>query len=266
MIYYKSEEEIELMQKSCQLVSNVLATVASNIKPGISSLQLDSIAEEFIKDHDALPAFKGYNGFPNSLCVSINDEVVHGIPDDEPLKDGDVVSVDVGVISEGYFGDSAYTFAVGEVDEEVMKLLKTTNEALYLGIDTAVAGKRIGDIGYAIQNYCEKVHKYGVVRELVGHGIGKSLHEEPEVPNFGKRGNGIKLNENLVIAIEPMVNLGKRQVSTKSDGWTIVTSDGKVSAHYEHTIVIRRDKPLILTSHKGVEEALKNNIEIKNIA
>jgi len=218
-------------------------------------LELDKRAEEFIKDHNAYPGFLGYSGFPNSICASINSAVVHGIPTNAPLNEGDIVSVDIGVLKDGYWGDSAYTFPVGEVSPEVKKLLDVTKESLYLGIEQAIAGKRIGDIGHAVQSFAE-ANGYGVVRELVGHGVGKSLHEAPEVPNFGRRGTGMQMLEGLVIAIEPMINLGTKNVKQMKDGWTIQTADGKPSAHYEHTIVVRKNKAEILSTFELIEQAL----------
>ena len=220
MIYYKTEEEIDLIRESSLLVAKTHAEIAGLINPGISTLELDKIAEEFIRDNGGIPAFKGYNGFPNTLCMSPNSQVVHGIPNDNILQDGDILSVDCGVLMNGYYGDSAYTYEVGEVDYQSKQLLKVTKDSLYKGIDMAISGNRIGDIGYAVQNYAESFG-YGVVRELVGHGIGKNLHESPEVPNYGKKGNGMLLREGLVIAIEPMVNMGKRDVIQHRDGWTI---------------------------------------------
>ncbi len=257
MIYLKTEEEIELIRKSSLLVGKTLAEVAKRVAPGVTPLELDSIAEEFIMDNGATPGFKGYNGFPNTLCTSVNEQVVHGIPSNKPLVNGDIISVDCGAVLNGFFGDVAFTFEVGEVDEEIKELLQTTKDCLYAGIDAAYAGSRIGDIGFAIQSLAES-KGYGVVRELVGHGLGKNLHEAPEVPNYGRRGNGMKLKEGLVLAIEPMINLGKRNVKQASDGWTIVTADKKPSAHFEHNIVIRKNKAEILSSHEFVEEILKN--------
>lgn len=266
MIRVKTEEEIELIRESSLLVSSTLAEVAKAIRPGITPLQLDEIAETFIRDHRAVPAFKDYKGFPNTLCVSMNEDVVHGIPTAEVLKEGDVVSVDCGAIKNGYYGDSAYTFTVGEVSPEVMDLLRVTKQALNLGIEQAIAGNRVGDIGYAVQHFCEVQHNYGVVRELVGHGLGKNLHEEPEVPNYGKRGRGAKLKENTVIAIEPMVNLGRKEIITKPDGWTISSRDGKVSAHFEHTVVVRKNEAERLTTFECIEEEIKKNSEIRELA
>ncbi|MBI1268007.1 MAG: type I methionyl aminopeptidase [Cryomorphaceae bacterium] len=254
-IYYKTEEEIDLIRESSLLVGKTLAEVARAIKPGVSTLQLDKIAEICIRDHGAEPGFLGYNGFPNSLCTSVNAQVVHGIPNDIPLQEGDIVSVDCGVKMNGYYGDSAYTFAVGEISPEVKQLLKVTKESLQLGLEQAIAGNRIGDIGFAIQEHAEK-HGYGVVRELVGHGLGRSLHEAPEVPNYGKRGSGIRLREGLVLAIEPMINLGQRNVKQLKDGWTIITADKLPSAHFEHDVVVRNGKAEVLSSFAMIEEVL----------
>jgi len=256
MIYYKTAEEIEQIRNSSLLVARTLAEVAKNINPGVTSLQLDKIAEEFIKDNGGIPAFKGYGGFPNSLCISPNEQVVHGIPNDQPYVDGDIISVDCGVLMNGFYGDSAYTFSVGEIPNETMQLMKVTKESLYRGIGVALPGKRLQDISYEIQTYCEK-NGYSVVRELVGHGIGKNLHEAPEVPNFGKRGSGIMLQVGLVIAIEPMINMGKRNIIHGKDGWTIKTADNKPSAHFEHTIAIKDGKADILSSFEYVEDVLK---------
>ncbi len=255
-LYYKTKEEIELIRESSLLVGKALAEVAKVIKPGVSTLFLDKVAYEFINDNNAVPAFLNYNGFPNSLCISVNEAVVHGIPGKYELKDGDIVSVDCGVVKNGFFGDSAYTFAIGEVKAEVLKLLAITKESLYKAIDTAVVGKRLGDIGDAVQSLAE-ANGYGVVRELVGHGIGRDLHESPEVPNYGKRGSGMKLQEGLVIAIEPLINLGKRGVKQENDGWTIITSDRLPSAHFEHTVAVGKEKADILSSFVYIEEALE---------
>ncbi len=265
MIYYKTEEEIELIRESCLLVCKALAHVGSIIKPGISGEQIDREAEQLIRDHKAEPGFKGYRGFPATLCVSKNEGVVHGIPSKEEFKDGDIVSVDCGVLLNEFYGDSAFTFAIGEVATDVMQLLRVTNTALYKGIEKAVDGKRIGDIGFAIQDFCERKHKYGVVRELVGHGIGRHLHEAPEVPNYGKKGRGPKMREGLVIAIEPMINLGRKEITQSNDGWTIVTKDGKASAHYEHTIVVRKQKPELLSDHSAIEEAIAKNPDVNEV-
>ncbi|HBG88101.1 MAG: type I methionyl aminopeptidase [Bacteroidales bacterium] len=255
MIYLKSDEEIELLRESNLLVARTLAEVAKAIKPGVSTLALDKIAETFIRDHKGEPAFLNYNGFPNSLCTSVNEQVVHGIPNNIPLKEGDIVSVDCGALLNGFYGDSAYTFEIGEVKPEVKALLEATKASLYKGIEKAVEGNRIGDIGYAVQEYCE-ARGYSVVREMVGHGVGRDLHEAPEVPNYGRRGNGIKLRKGMVIAIEPMINLGKRQILMEDDQWTIRTVDRKVSAHFEHTVAIGKNECDILSSFKFVEEVL----------
>ena len=258
MIYYKSEEEVELVRKSSLLVAKTHAEIAKLIKPGISSLELDQIAEEFIRDNGGEPAFKGYNGFPCTLCASPNEVVVHGIPNNEPINDGTILSIDCGVFMNGFYGDSAYTYEVGEVQKEIQMLLKVTKESLYRGIENAVSGKRIGDIGYAIQEHAEN-NDYGVVREMIGHGIGKNLHESPEVPNYGRRGSGIKLKKGLVIAIEPMINMGTRDIMQHSDGWTITTLDKKPSAHFEHTVVVREGEAEILSSFKEIEKIIKLN-------
>lgn len=258
MIYYKSEEEVELVRKSSLLVAKTHAEIAKLIKPGISSLELDQIAEEFIRDNGGKPAFKGYNGFPCTLCASPNEVVVHGIPNNEPINDGTILSIDCGVFMNGFYGDSAYTYEVGEVKKEIKMLLKVTKESLYKGIENAVSGKRIGDIGYAIQEHAEN-NDYGVVREMIGHGIGKNLHESPEVPNYGRRGSGIKLKKGLVIAIEPMINMGTRDIMQHSDGWTITTLDKKPSAHFEHTVVVREGEAEILSSFKEIEKIIKLN-------
>ena len=258
MIYYKSEEEVELVRKSSLLVAKTHAEIAKLIKPGISSLELDQIAEEFIRDNGGEPAFKGYNSFPCTLCASPNEVVVHGIPNNEPINDGTILSIDCGVFMNGFYGDSAYTYEVGEVKKEIKMLLKVTKESLYKGIENAVSGKRIGDIGYAIQEHAEN-NNYGVVREMIGHGIGKNLHESPEVPNYGRRGSGIKLKKGLVIAIEPMINMGTRDIMQHSDGWTITTLDKKPSAHFEHTVVVREGEAEILSSFKEIEKIIKLN-------
>lgn len=256
MISYKNTEEIEKLRASNLLVSATLAELAKHIKPGVTTIKLDSIAEEFIRDHKAVPGFLGYGGFPNTLCTSVNEQVVHGIPSDYTLKDGDLLSVDCGVILDEYYGDSAYSYAVGNVSDEISMLLKVTKESLYLGVESAVVGKRIGDIGYAVQNYCES-NGYSVVREMVGHGLGRNLHEEPEVPNYGRRGTGVKLNKGLVICIEPMINLGKRQIVQEADGWTIRTLDRKPSAHFELAVAVDNGKADVLSTFKYIEEVLK---------
>ena len=255
MIFFKTDEEIEVMRASNLLVARTLGEVAKAIKPGVSTLELDRIAETFIRDNGGVPGFLNYHGFPNTLCTSVNQHVVHGIPNKTPLKNGDIVSVDCGALLNGFFGDSAYTFEVGEVKPEIKKLLAATKQSLLLGIEQAIDGNRLGDIGFAVQEYTEKLG-YSVVREMVGHGIGKNLHEAPEVPNYGKRGNGIKLQSGMVIAIEPMINMGKRQIVQEKDGWTIRTIDNQMSAHFEHTVAIRKGKADVLSSFEFVEEVL----------
>lgn len=259
MIHYKTKEEIELIRESAQLVSATLAEVASRLKPGMSTLDVDAIAETFIRDHGAVPSFKNYKGFPNTCCISVNEAVVHGIPNAYTLREGDIVSVDVGVYKNGFHGDSAYTFAIGEVPTHVQKLMAATKTALAKGIEKAVVGNRVGDIAYAIQEYVEKERGYGVVRELVGHGLGRNLHEDPQVPNYGRRGSGAVLKEGLVIAIEPMVNLGTRDVEYLEDGWTVVTRDRKASVHYEHTVAVAKGKPDVLSTFADIEVAEKAN-------
>ena len=263
-IYLKTEDEIELMRQANQLVGRTLGELAKHIKPGVTTLQLDKIAEEFIRDHGAQPTFKGfpnpYGGpFPASICTSVNDAVVHGVPNAETvLKEGDIISVDCGTLLNGFNGDSAYTFCVGEVTDEVKKLLKTTKESLYKGIENAVAGNHLGDISSAVQDHCE-AQKYGVVRELTGHGIGREMHEDPQVPNYGRRGNGVLLKAGMCIAIEPMITMGERTIWMDQDRWTIRTRDGKPAAHFEHTIVVRKGKAEILSSFEEVEQ-LEGNI------
>ena len=257
MIKLKTREEIELMRQSAQLVSKTLGTLATEIRPGITTLYLDNLAETFIRDHQAIPGFLGLYDFPNTLCISVNEQVVHGIPNKKPLIEGDIVSIDCGVLKNGYYGDHAYTFAVGEIDPKVQQLLDITKESLYLGIEQMVSGNRIGDISFAIQRFTER-HGYGVVRELVGHGLGKEMHESPEVPNYGKRGRGTVIKNGLVLAIEPMINLGTRKVKQLSDGWTIITADRKPSAHFEHNVAVVDGKPDILSTFDYIEEALVN--------
>ncbi|OUN63991.1 MULTISPECIES: type I methionyl aminopeptidase [unclassified Butyricimonas] len=252
MIFLKTQEEIELLRESNQLVGKALGEVSKHIRPGISTLELDKIAEDFIRSNGGIPGFLGYGGFPNTLCISVNDEVVHGIPSSRRLEEGDVVSVDCGVVKNGFYGDSAYTFAVGEISDEVKKLLQVTKDSLYKGIEQAVAGMRIGDIGYAVQSYAE-ANGFSVVRELVGHGVGKNLHEEPQVPNYGRRGQGCKLKIGMVIAIEPMINMGARNVFQMADGWTIKTRDHLPAAHFEHTLAIRKGEADILSTFEYIE-------------
>ncbi|GGH65444.1 type I methionyl aminopeptidase [Phaeocystidibacter marisrubri] len=255
MIIYKSKEEIELMRESAQIVSRTLGVVAKEIKPGVTPLYLDKLAEDYIRSQGAEPGFLGMYDFPNTLCMSKNEVVVHGYPDNEPLREGDTISVDCGALKNGYYGDHAFTFAVGEVKPEVKKLLDVTLESLYLGIEQMRAGNRLEDIGWAIQQHAE-AHGYGVVRDLVGHGIGKTMHEDPQVPNYGRRGRGKKLQEGLVLAIEPMINMGTHRVAYLKDGWTIVSGDRKHSAHFEHDVAIVDGKPDVLSTFDYVYEAL----------
>lgn len=254
MVFYKTEDEIDVIRKGALILSKAHGEVASIIREGITTGELDARAEEYIKDHGGRPSFKGYNGFPYSLCISVNSAVVHGMPGKYIIQSGDIVSIDCGVFFEGFHSDSAYTHAIGEVAPEVKKLLAVTKSSLYSGIEKAVAGNRIGDISATIQQECEK-EGYSVVRELVGHGIGRSLHEAPEVPNYGKRGQGLKLQNGLILAIEPMVNLGTKNIVQEGDGWTIRTKDNKPSAHFEHTVVIRKDKAEVLTSFEYIEKS-----------
>ncbi|NLX66227.1 MAG: type I methionyl aminopeptidase [Bacteroidales bacterium] len=253
MIILKSDEEIEFMREANRLVGMTLGELSKHIRPGITTLELDRIAEKFIRDHGAIPTFLGYGGFPNSICTSVNENVVHGIPNNKPLQEGDIISIDCGTKLRGFCGDSAYTFCVGEVSEEVKALLRTTKESLYKGIEKAKEGNRIGDIGSTIQTYCEK-QGYSVVRELVGHGIGREMHEAPEVPNYGRRGIGPVIKNGMCIAIEPMINMGGKKVVFENDGWTVRTKDRKPSAHFEHTIAIRNDKADILSTFEFFQE------------
>jgi len=262
MINYKTLEEVELMRQSCSVVEQTHAELAKLLKPGITTLQLDTIAEEFIRKNGGVPSFKNYHGYPFATCISVNDAVVHGFPNNKQLQDGDLISIDIGVFKNGYHGDSAYTYAIGNVSDEVKQLMRVTKESLYKGIEKAVAGNRVGDISYAIQEYTERRNGYGVVRELVGHGLGKELHEDPQVPNYGKRGSGAKLKEGMVIAIEPMINLGKKNVINDKDGWTVRTQDGKPSAHYEHNVFIKKDNADILSSFACIEIAEKENKDL----
>ena len=255
MLYLKTDEEIGLLRESNILVSRTLGEIAALVKPGITTLYLDNVAETFIRDNRGIPAFKGYGGFPGTLCTSVNDEVVHGIPSVYTLKEGDIISIDCGVILNGWYGDSAYTFAVGEIDEEVRRLLIFTKYSLEDGVKEAVAGKRIGDISRAVQDRAES-GGYSVVRELVGHGLGKRLHEPPEVPNYGKRGTGPKMENGLVICIEPMINLGRKETIQMRDGWTIRTADGKPSAHFEYAVAVDKGRADVLTTFKFIEEVL----------
>ncbi len=255
MLYFKTDEEVGFLRESNMLVSLTLAELASHIKPGVTTLYLDKIAETFIRDHNAMPGFKGYGGFPNTLCTSVNDEVVHGIPSKYILKEGDIISVDCGVILNGWYGDSAFTFPVGEIDEEKRRLLEYTRASLEEGVKEAVAGNRVGDISYAVQTKAES-GGYSVVRELVGHGLGRKLHEQPEVANWGKQGTGPKMEKGLVICIEPMINAGKKETLQMRDGWTIKTADGRPSAHFEYAVAVDRGKADVLTTFEFIEKVL----------
>ncbi len=255
MIIQKTREEIELMRESALLVSKTLGLLAKEVKPGVTTLYLDKLAEEFIRDHNAIPGFLGLYDFPNTLCMSPNEQVVHGIPNETPLKNGDIISIDCGVVKNEFYGDHAYTFEVGEVAPEVRKLLEVTKASLYAGIREFKIGNRVGDVAFAIQQYCE-AHGYGVVRELVGHGLGRKMHEDPEMPNYGKRGRGKKFIEGQVVAIEPMINMGTKNIRQHKDGWTITTLDNKPSAHFEHNVAIVDGKPELLSTFAYIYEAL----------
>ena len=255
MILYKTDEQVEQMRQSALLVSHTLTQVAAMLKPGLDTLSIDQLIGTYIRDHQAIPSFLNYHGYPFNSCISVNDVVVHGFPNKRELKEGDIITVDVGVILNGWHGDHA----IGDPGKDVMKLIQVTKESLYKGIEKAVAGNRVGDIGFAIQDYTEKKHGYGVVRELVGHGLGKDLHEDPQVPNYGKRGSGAKLKEGMVLAIEPMINMGKKEVYTEEDGWTVRTRDGKPSVHFEHDVCIRKDKADVLSNYAPIEEAEQLN-------
>lgn len=264
MSLIKTSEEIELIRESAQLVSKTLGMLASEIKPGINTLYLDNLAESFIRDHKGVPGFLGLYDFPNTLCISPNSQVVHGIPNKEIIKEGEILSIDCGVLKNGYYGDHAFTFTVGEVDKEILQLLETTKQSLYVGIEQFKVGNRVGDVGYAIQNYNES-KGYGVVRELVGHGLGKEMHEKPEMPNYGKRGSGKKFKEGMVVAIEPMINMGTPNINQLNDGWTILTRDNKPSAHFEHNIAIVNGKPKLLSTFDYIYDSLgiKSDEEIR---
>ncbi len=262
MMICKSNEEVELMRQSALLVSKTLSEVAKLLKPGITTLAIDKMIGSFIYDHYGIPSFLNYKGYPFNSCISVNDVVVHGFPGANELKEGDIVSIDIGIILNDWHGDHAYTFAIGNPGADIIRLIKVTKESLYKGIEKAVAGNRIGDIAYAIQEHTERNHGYGVVRALVGHGLGKNLHEDPQVPNYGKRGSGPKLKEGLVLAIEPMINLGKKDVYTEEDGWTVRTKDGKPSVHFEHDVCIRKIKADILSDYRDIEAAEKNNPDL----
>lgn len=258
MIHYKTDQEIELLRKSNMLVARTHGELAKLMKPGVSTIKLDKLAEEYIRDNGGIPGFLNYGGFPNTLCISVNEHVVHGIPSKRELQEGDIVSVDCGVLMNGYYGDSAYTYGIGEISDDNKRLLSVTKESLYKGIEYAIEGKRLGDVGSAIQKHVTK-EGFSVVREMVGHGVGRKLHEDPQVPNYGKRGKGIKLKKGLVIAIEPMINLGKKEIVQLEDGWTMATKDRKNSAHFEHTVAIRNGKADILSSFEFIEEVLNKS-------
>lgn len=262
MIYTKTEEQIGYMKEAALLVSKTLTEVAKVLKPGMTTLDIDKLCMEFAKDHKAILSFYNYHGYPHHICASVNDVVVHGFPNKTALKEGDIVSIDCGVILNGWHGDHAYTFILGDADPAAIELVKVTKESLYKGIEKAIVNNRVGDIGFAIQEHTEKKHGYGVVRELVGHGLGTSLHEDPQVPNYGKRGTGLKMKENLVLAIEPMINMGTHKVFTDDDGWTVKTQDGKVSVHFEHDVCVKAGKALILSDYSIIEAAEKANINL----
>jgi methionyl aminopeptidase len=259
MMIQKTNEQVELMRQSALLVSKTLAEIASTLKAGVTTLSIDKRIGEIILDHKAIPSFLNYKGYPFNSCISVNDVVVHGFPTAKELVEGDIVSIDTGVILNGWHGDHAYTFAIGDPGPEAMKLIQVTKQSLYKGIEKAITGNRVGDIAFAIQEYTEKKHGYGVVRELVGHGLGRNLHEDPQVPNYGKRGSGAKLKENLVLAIEPMINMGKRDVYTEDDGWTVRTVDGKPSVHFEHNVCVKKGKADILSNYLPIEKAEESN-------
>src|SRR5687767_3415872 len=259
MISYKTNEEVEMMRQSALLVSKTLAEVAAVLRPGITTISLDKMIGEYIRDNNGIPSFLNYRGYPFNSCISVNDVVVHGFPNEDELKETDIVSIDIGIIKNGWHGDHAYTFAIGDPGEEVIMLIRVTKESLYKGIEKAIAGNRVGDISFAIQEHTEKKHGYGVVRELVGHGLGTSLHEDPQVPNYGGRGHGPKLKEGMVLAIEPMINLGKKEVFTEEDGWTVRTVDHKPSVHFEHNVCIRKNKADILSDFSIIEAAESAN-------
>jgi methionyl aminopeptidase len=262
MMIQKTEEQVAQMKEAAILVSKTLTEVAKVLKPGVTTLQIDRLCADFARDHKAIPSFLNYKGYPYNICASINDVVVHGFPNNVALKDGDVVTIDMGLILNGWHGDHAYTFVLGEASEEVKKIVNTTKESLYKGIEQAIVGNRVGDIAYAVQKHTEKDNGYGVVRELVGHGLGRSLHEDPQVPNYGKRGSGPKLKENLVLAIEPMINLGTKDVYTEDDGWTVRTRDGKVSVHFEHDVCVKKNKAMILSDYSIIEAAEQGNTHL----
>lgn len=259
MIMYKTEAEIAIMKTNSSLVSTMLGEVAKVLKPGMTTLDIDAFCKSFILDNKGIPTFFNFHGYPHNICASVNDVVVHGFPNKKELKEGDIVSVDVGITRDGYVGEHAYTFILGEVSAEVLQLVKVTKESLYKGIEKAIAGNRVGDIAHAIQEHTEKKYGYGVVRELVGHGLGKTMHEDPQIPNYGKRGTGPVLKENVVLAIEPMINMGKKEIFTESDGWTVKTKDGSPSVHFEHNVCVKKGKALILSDYSIIEAAEQTN-------
>jgi methionyl aminopeptidase len=264
MINFRTEEEIEVQRKTCLMVNDTITEVAKVLKAGITTLSLDVLAEAYIRDNGGIPTCKGYHGFPYSLCISVNDHVVHGFPSAYELKEGDLITIDTVVYKNGFHGDSAYTFIIGEAKPEILEFVKITKESLYIGIEQAKLGNRVGDIGYAIENYTHTIHGYGVVREMVGHGVGFEMHEEPMVPNYGRKGNGKKLTENMVIAIEPMITMGKRNIYTLDDGWTIATEDGLPAVHFEHNVCIKKDGPELLTDFTNIEKAEKANTNLNS--
>lgn len=266
MIHYKNAQEVECMRESALLVSKTLTEVAKILKPGITTLSIDQLIGTMIKDNGAVPSFLNYHGYPFNSCISVNDVVVHGFPNNNEVKEGDLVSVDIGVIKNGWHGDHAYTFIIGQTSVEVLQLVRVTKESLYKGIEKAVAGNRLGDISFAIQEHTEKKHKYGVVRELVGHGLGRSLHEDPQVPNYGRRGTGPVMKQGLVLAIEPMINMGTKDVYTEKDGWTVRTADGKPSVHFEHNVCVMKGKADVLSDYRSIEEAEKKNANLFSVS
>src|SRR5215217_1113414 len=259
MMQIKNEQEIELMRQSALLVSSCLTEVAKVLRPGITTLSVDKLIAEYIYDNGGVPSFLNFHGYPFNSCISVNDVVVHGFPNSNELKNGDLISVDIGIYKNGFHGDHAYTFLIGETSDEILQLVRVTKESLYIGIEKAVSGNRVGDISFAIQEHTEKKHGYGVVRELVGHGLGRNMHEDPQVPNYGKRGSGAVMKEGLVVAIEPMINLGKKDVYTEEDGWTVRTTDGKPSVHFEHDVCIKKGKADVLSDYTPIEAAEKAN-------
>jgi len=256
---YKTEAEIAIMKTNSSLVSTMLGEVAKVLKPGMTTLDVDAFCKSFILDHKGIPTFFNFHGYPHNICASVNDVVVHGFPNKKELREGDIVSVDVGITRDGYVGEHAYTFILGEVSPEVLQLVRVTKESLYKGIEKAIAGNRVGDIAFAIQEHTEKKYGYGVVRELVGHGLGKTMHEDPQIPNYGKRGTGPVLKENVVLAIEPMINMGKKEIFTEADGWTVKTKDGSPSVHFEHNVCVKKGKALILSDYSIIEAAEQTN-------